>query len=246
MTRLTQILGPQYLHAPLVVFNLGEAELVLSLPQHESTIDSLLAQSDIDIFNQELYQGGPPTTEWYIILVKHAWVYRFASSDIDAGTMYLTMAVVHTLDDQNNYNFLESSSFGTWVADCVAKNYAPLDESSIEELKLNELPVTEKDMWIYPKQIGDLEKLIKNGMHWYRGHTGHPSMGKPQPFFRTPINQHYALEIIIQFGGFNPEYFEFPETIEATKEALLQEFLEHVRITYPPEILAQVTNTNNL
>ncbi|MES2822663.1 MAG: hypothetical protein V4732_03605 [Pseudomonadota bacterium] len=247
MAKLSQILSPEYQHAPLVVYSLDGVELLISLPQHQSTTDSVLAPSDIDIFNQSVYQGGPPPNERYILLIKNAWSYRFENSSIDAGTLFLTVAIVHSLDErEKNYNFLDGESCAEWIIDRMVKSYSPLDAESIEELKLNDLPFSETHLWIYPKKASDLEKIMKNGMHWYRGKTGHPSMGEPQPFFRIPINSRFALEMNIHFGGFNPEYFEFPETIETTKEFLLQEFLEHVRITYPPEILAQVTNTNTL
>ncbi|MES2673892.1 MAG: hypothetical protein V4660_06600 [Pseudomonadota bacterium] len=230
----------------MIIFNLGETELVLSLPQHQANYNPTLAPSDIDILDSQTFENESPENERHITLIDNAWDYRFANSPINAGRLYLSICAFDLSSEEKNiYNFLDGSSFAKWIIARTEKTFSAIDKENIAHLKLNEIAVTDDDLCVYPKQTSDLEKIIRGGMHWYRGRTGHPSMGEPQSFFRLPIGQHYALEINIKFGGFNPEYFEFPETIEATKEFLLQEFLEQVRITYPPEILAQVTNTNN-
>lgn len=230
-----EILSPSYRHAPLVTYDIDGAELILRLPQHNGGYEPLLLGRNVDLSDMALYQeGGPPFNYYYLTLIENSWTYRFADSPIDAGSLLLSVAVMRAVKvDEKTYNLLEKEYFSQWVLEGMEQLYGSLNEEEKLELQLNDLPVAEEEMWQYPKTHSDLTFFSKCGVDWCCGWTGHPSMGKFDPFICVPINSNTALNFGVRFGGFNPEYFESDELVKATKETLLQEFLEHVYISYP-------------
>lgn len=235
-----EIIRPDYQHFPLVAYSLGGVELVFRLPQHYGDYPPVVAASDIDIHDHDLYQGSLSLLR-YLLLIENSWMYRFKDSPIDACSVTLYIAVVRCEDElQKNYDFLNQESFSQWVIDALQEHYGTLIEEELLELKMNDLPVIEEEMWQYPKEIADLEFFQKCGVNWCYGWTGHPSMGSLDPFIRLPLASEYALEIGLKFGGFNPNFFESIELVEEIKEELMQEFLEHFHIKYSPETLAEI------
>ncbi|MGM8228378.1 hypothetical protein ACSV5M_17485 [Cellvibrio sp. ARAG 10.3] len=236
-----EIIRPDYQYSPLVVYSLGGVELVFRLPQHYGNYPPVVAASDINIHDHDLYQGCLPLLR-YLPLIENSWMYRFKDSPIDACSVTLYIAVVRCDDElQKKYDFLNQESFSRWVIDAIQQHYGTLIEEELLELKMNDLPVIEEEMWQFPKETADLEFFQKCGVNWCCGWTGHPSMGSLDPFIRLPLANEYALEIVFSFGGFNPNYFESIELVEKIKEELVQEFLEHVHINYSPETLAEIS-----
>ncbi len=232
-----QILSPDYQNSPLIVYSLDGVELVLRLPQHDGDYTPRLAASDLDILDHKLYEQGRQVSYHYLMLIENSWTYRFANSPIDAGHILLSMAVTHCEGELNKtYNFLNKASFSEWILDRLQQHYGELIEEEILELKLNELPIIEEEMWQYPKTPVELTFFEKDGAHWCCGWTGHPSIGQLDPFIRFPINKSHLVEIGIRFGGFNPEHFDSKETVDGIKEALLHEFLSHIHVTYPSNV----------
>ena len=231
----------EYEDASLVTYNLGGTELLLNLPPHQelSKLRFYLAPSDIDIFDMSGYKGSLPPDEAYLLLVKTIWYCTLAGSAYDAGTMILTVSVVNNVPGEN-YDFLDETSFSDWMLSRIGSSFMELDKPNLDYLTENNIPITESDYSIYPKKREELIKINKGGVNGYLCYSGQPSFDELDPSLRFPLNNDYALSIIIRFGGFTSNLFSSKEEIVAEKNGLLYEFLDNMRLTYPPDILQQI------
>ena len=241
MSHTRRVSITEYAEASLVSYNLGGVDLLLNLPPHQelSKVQLYLAPSRIDIFDNSAYKGGPPPEKVYLPLVKTAWLCTLAGSVYDAGSMILIIEVLKNNPDEH-YDFLDEASFANWMLNGLRVVFEELDRPNIEYLTENNLPITDQDFSVYPKQRSELIKISKGGMFGYLYYTGHPGIDGLDATIRIPINKDYALAIIIRFGGFNSNFFSSEAEIIAEKDGLLYEFLDNVRLTYPAEILEQI------
>ncbi|MDG9670140.1 hypothetical protein ONV78_20555 [Hahella sp. CR1] len=242
MLNKSQIFGPDYNSCPLVSFSLADSLITLRLPSNELKSPSILAPSEIDTTDPEIYtSGGAKGSLKFLILVEHGWFYKLVGSPFNAGTLnfHLKLSEV-SLDKEPGDSLLSPAAFDQWLVNLFRDDFAPLDKDKLEELALYEIEPSPEHMWVYPKSKSDFNSFELNNSLWRYGQTGHPSV-KPHPFWlATPLSNKHALTLGFSFGGFSLPNGNMIDNYNDLLLSYIKDFLEHFHIQYSPETLAEM------
>jgi len=245
MNFANKIVGPDFERADLVLFGLGNVELTFPLPEHRSESKNYLASQNLNDIPEDKWEvdsAGIKTC----VLVDQTWLYENAATLDDAFSTNLTLVLMQIPEEAQKKSIpLNKSAFAYWIIDLLKgsvfniEDITPKDDLVAQYLK----------DWQVPEHVSDMGLIEKGKVDWFIAAMGHTSMGLPEPMIFVPINNQYVLTININSAklSYSDREDTFPEEdIEPVKKQIMMEFLDHLQITYSPEVLQQIEEQNTL
>ncbi|MDG9671645.1 hypothetical protein ONV78_28170 [Hahella sp. CR1] len=235
--------GVDYETSPIVSFALSGTDVVMRLPEHEASCESLLL-GDMDIYDASLYKRSNPLYG-IIVLSDSDWKCFYSDSQDPAGFFSLNLALYYKFESEDESgSLLDKNAFEDWLIEVIYKSYEELDRDVENSFLQNGGTPNQDDYWVFPKERGDFRTLSLKEEPLLMGRIGHPSTGINY-IVDTAITAHHFLSFRVSFTGFRDNEIPSASEWESNKEKLLEEFLEHVNIKYPPETLEEITRYNN-
>ncbi|WLQ11317.1 hypothetical protein O5O45_16345 [Hahella aquimaris] len=232
-----------YTESPIVSWDLSDVEVIMRLPDHEAPFESVFI-GKADIYSRDSYSRTYPSHS-ILTLLDCGWECRYSKSQAYAGYMTISMALSYIVDDKAEYDSLiNKEELQRWLVNIGYAPYKDLDREVDEEFSQLGRSPTLEDYWVYPKKNSDFMRREHDGGVWFSAPVGHPSTGTYY-IVNTAITAKHFLSFRVSFTGFRDNEFPSASEWESNKEKLLEEFLEHVNIKYPPETLEEITRYNN-
>jgi len=245
MNFANNIVGPDFELADLILFDFGDVELTLRLPEHRSNTEKHLATQNLCNIEEDKWVADYAGNKTYL-LVNQTWLYENATTLDDVFSTNLIMVLMQIPPQVRKKSIpLNKSAFASWIIDllkgCVfdMESITPDDELAAESIK----------EWQVPEQVSDMQQIQRGNVDWFVASLGHTSIGLPDPMIFVPINNQYALTITISSAklSYSDREDTFPkEDIEPVKRQIMTELLNHLQITYSPEVLQQIEEQNTL
>lgn len=227
MTKPRRIPSPNYASLPILVFDLGERQLVLPAPeQGEGYVPVEFEKARVNLEEPEWTTVNEATQEKCLVLMRsQASEIYDADSPQWLGNLRIGLAIMDNWG--GTFDFLDPSSLKQWIIRRAAEFYGLWNE----EIRADHLAAGnerhEDYLFVYPKSTDDILLVEANSIKWLAVQTGAERGGSEMAFsFHTPLNQNLCLSV--EFGWSAP-----PETYAAFKaevDDLQLEYLHQIRL----------------
>lgn len=244
------IIGPEFDRADIVCFDFGKTEISLRLPPQPGSAPSYIASSDQTNIHDNSGRGWDPHPLGFRTkeLIFHSWDYWHQPSENTVAKENFILYLVDIPENlQEKISPLHQKTFSEWIFYFVRFIAVDGDTSLFDtEAELCGMKAAK-----LPCSLQEIEKYSADIMEWPiitlgDSHEDYADI-EPNHLIYIPLTQNSFLYIdhtLSVVCGEDSPLSPPKKDIMPLKREILKEILDHIRISYSPEVLELIEAEN--
>lgn len=248
------VIGPDFENSDIVVFDFGDAEISLVIPEDPAKSGGYIAAQ-----NQKALPTGPdyrwrthPFGFRIYDLVQKIWLYRDETSENTVASESFDLYLIEIPDDmREEINPLSKTGFTQWLF----KYYRMMSVRGDTSLLGSDIELSNMKAWMMPLSIDDIKSYPADLLDWpiltmkppYEDDDEANAARDPDYLIYIPLSDRLFLYIdnciSMIYSDCNPITLPIANILEL-KHDILMEILAHVKVSYSSDVLALIEEKN--